>query len=341
MAMFFFTMGQGSAACYTSAISCNLKNFSKNASGRIVGILLGLFGISAAIYSAIFTYAFKKDISSYLWFASGTTLVVPLAGVIFLNNIPKEPTRYDVTTPTENLAIDLVTTPEATPQEPVIAQPEPVTQTDVNPLETLRSLDFWLAFVSLFTGIGTGLVIINNLGNITISYGGIDGSQTVFVVMINLSNSFGRAFFGWISDRYVTRISRITWLSIALLCMATAQFGFAFAEIPYFYPLVILAGIAYGAMWMVMSAFTKDRFGLKYYGINFSLIECAPTAGSFLLSTLLAAYFYQSNVDHGSKTCTGHKCYFSTFLISCVLCTLGFAVSLLLIYRTRHLYRSK
>ncbi len=46
-------------------------------------------------------------------------------------------------------------------------------------IEAITSLDFWLAFCVMFIGSGSGLVTINNLGQITQALGGGPNSQNV------------------------------------------------------------------------------------------------------------------------------------------------------------------
>ena len=55
MGLFMYIQGNGSAACYTAAISNNVPKFSGKARGTIVGVLVSMFGLTSAIFSPIYT----------------------------------------------------------------------------------------------------------------------------------------------------------------------------------------------------------------------------------------------------------------------------------------------
>jgi MFS family permease len=168
-----------------------------------------------------------------------------------------------------------------------------------------------------------------------ISRGGEDGNQVPMVIVYAFSSCFGRILFGILSDRFAHRVSRATFINIGVLLMGACQFGFSIATLPFFYPLIILTGIAYGCMMSVMSAFMSDRFGNKWYGINLSFASLASASGSYLLGTLLASNIYQSHIRGKGHLCHGQACYSLTFLITTGLCVTSFIVGLILMYRSR------
>jgi len=56
--IYLFTSGFGSSSAYYPSMGTNLKNFSKEHHGKIAGILIGMYGISAAIITQIYKLFF-------------------------------------------------------------------------------------------------------------------------------------------------------------------------------------------------------------------------------------------------------------------------------------------
>lgn len=73
---------------------------------------------------------------------------------------------------------------------------------DFTMMEALIKADLWLIFFSLMLGSGSGLTVIDNLGQMSESLG-YDDPQ-VFVSMISIFNFLGRVGGGYFSERIVT-----------------------------------------------------------------------------------------------------------------------------------------
>jgi hypothetical protein len=67
--------------------------------------------------------------------------------------------------------------------------------------QTLTSLDFWLMFASFLMGVGTGLDVMNNLGQMGVAMGYIDVS--IFVSMTSIWGFFGRIASDTISEHFI------------------------------------------------------------------------------------------------------------------------------------------
>jgi hypothetical protein len=65
--------------------------------------------------------------------------------------------------------------------------------------QTLTSLDFWLMFASFLMGVGIGLAVMNNLGQMGVAMGYVDVS--LFVSMTSIWGFFGRIASGTISEQ--------------------------------------------------------------------------------------------------------------------------------------------
>ena len=65
-------------------------------------------------------------------------------------------------------------------------------------IQALIKADFWLIFVSLLLAAGSGLTVIDNLGQIVLSLGYTDTS--IYVSMISIWNFLGRVGGGYFSE---------------------------------------------------------------------------------------------------------------------------------------------
>jgi hypothetical protein len=71
--------------------------------------------------------------------------------------------------------------------------------------EALCALDFWLLFSSFLMGVGTGLAVMNNLGQMGVAMGYSDVS--LFVSMTSIWGFFGRIASGTISEHFIKYVT--------------------------------------------------------------------------------------------------------------------------------------
>lgn len=74
---------------------------------------------------------------------------------------------------------------------------------DFTPMQVIKEVDFWLLFLVFAVGSGAGLMVINNIGSIRLTFGGTEGdvTQTSLVITLSVCNFVGRLLFGYLSDR--------------------------------------------------------------------------------------------------------------------------------------------
>lgn len=72
---------------------------------------------------------------------------------------------------------------------------------DFTLIEALKKADFWLIFFSLVLAAGSGLTVIDNMGQICLSLGYTD--TTIFVSLISIWNFLGRVGGGYFSELVV------------------------------------------------------------------------------------------------------------------------------------------
>ncbi|CAK9196801.1 unnamed protein product [Sphagnum troendelagicum] len=220
--------------------------------------------------------------------------------------------------------------------------------------------DFWLLFFGLLCGAGSGLMVIDNLGQISQSLG--YANAHIFVSMISIWNFLGRLGGG-----YVSEIIARDYVMPRPILMAVAQAGMALGHVLLaigcpgsLYIGSLLVGFGYGSHWSVIPATASELFGLKNFGILYNVLCVSNPAGSLIFSGLVAGTLYdrEAQKQRGLKTlatsfiasdqlaiesdevllCKGAICFRETLFIMTGVCIIGIVLNLVLVARTRRVY---
>ncbi|KAL7135936.1 hypothetical protein ABFS83_11G131900 [Erythranthe nasuta] len=226
--------------------------------------------------------------------------------------------------------------------------------------EALIKADFWLIFVSLLLGSGSGLTVIDNLGQMSQSLG-YDNTH-VFVSMISIWNFLGRVGGGYFSEKIVRDYAypRPVAMAGAQVIMAFGHFFFAMGWPGAMYLGTLLVGLGYGSHWAIVPAAASELFGLKKFGALYNFLTLANPAGSLIFSGLIASSIYDREAEkqaHGRigdrngissfsrflvaddpLKCDGAICFFLTSMIMSGLCIIAVVLSMILVYRTKPVY---
>lgn len=232
---------------------------------------------------------------------------------------------------------------------------------DFTLMQALIKADLWIIFFSLLLGSGSGLTVIDNLGQMSQSLG-YDNTH-VFVSMISIWNFLGRIGGGYFSEIIVRDYAypRHAAMAVAQVIMAFGHFFFAMGWPGAMYIGTLLVGLGYGAHWAIVPAAASELFGLKNFGALYNFLTVANPAGSLVFSGIIASSIYDSEAAkqaqerHPSQwngasilssflaveeplKCEGAICFFLTSLILCGLCFIAACLSMILVYRTKAVY---
>ncbi|GFP94041.1 hypothetical protein PHJA_001548500 [Phtheirospermum japonicum] len=219
---------------------------------------------------------------------------------------------------------------------------------DFTLMEALIKADFWLIFVSLLLGSGSGLTVIDNLGQMSQSLG--YANTHVFVSMISIWNFLGRVGGGYFSEKIVRDYAypRPVAMAAAQVIMAIGHFFFAMGWPGAMYLGTLLVGLGYGAHWAIVPATASELFGLKKFGALYNFLTLANPAGSLVFSGLIASSIYdreaekQAHAHHSlgdnPLKCEGAICFFLTSMIMSGFCIIAVVLSMILVYRTKPVY---
>ncbi|XP_057983645.1 protein NUCLEAR FUSION DEFECTIVE 4-like [Malania oleifera] len=232
---------------------------------------------------------------------------------------------------------------------------------DFTLMQALIKADFWLIFFSLLLGSGSGLTVIDNLGQMSQSLG-YDNTH-IFVSMISIWNFLGRIGGGYFSEVIVRDYAypRPVAMAVAQVIMAVGHVFFAMGWPGAMHIGTLLIGLGYGAHWAIVPAAASELFGLKKFGALYNFLTLANPAGSLVFSGLLASSIYDheaekqarqhhhphqnlSSVFSGmlsvekSLKCEGSVCFFLTSMIMSGLCIVAVVLSMILVHRTKIVY---
>ncbi|XVE67682.1 hypothetical protein DITRI_Ditri09bG0008000 [Diplodiscus trichospermus] len=232
---------------------------------------------------------------------------------------------------------------------------------DFTLMQALIKADFWLIFFSLLLGSGSGLTVIDNLGQMSQSLG-YDNTH-IFVSMISIWNFLGRVGGGYFSEIIVRdhAYPRPVAIAVAQLVMAFGHVFFAMGWTGAMYIGTLLIGLGYGAHWAIVPAAASELFGLKKFGALYNFLTLANPAGSLVFSGVIASSIYDREAEKQAQQhhiqplisgsilsgmfaqdeplkCEGSVCFFLTSMIMSGFCVIAAVLSMILVYRTRTVY---
>lgn len=279
-------------------------------------------------------------------------LASPLSVPVYLwiqNLIRSDHKTLDVEATTEPLLIQqeehiietVTVTEELKEPYTVVEKMQPLIGEEHTIFEALKTVDFWILFVSFLCGVGTGLAVQNNMGQMGLALGYADVS--IFVSLTSIWGFFGRIGSGSISEYFIKKAGtpRPIWNAASQVLMAIGYLLMAIAVPGSLYIGSIVVGICYGVRLAVTVPTASELFGLKCYGLIYNILILNLPLGSFLFSGLLAGFLYDAEATAtagGGNTCIGAHCYRLVFIVMALACVVGFALDVWLAIRTKNLY---
>ena len=211
----------------------------------------------------------------------------------------------------------------------------------MNLLQAMSTLNFWLLFIAMVCGMGSGVAVINNLSQIGQSLNYTPMETKNLVSLWSLWNFLGRIGAGYLSDYLLhTRgWARPLLMAITLAIMSVGHIVVASGIPGTLYVGSILVGICYGSQWSLMPTITSEIFGVRHMGTIFNTIGIASPVGSYIFSVRVFGYIYDKEASGEYDTCSGTHCFMLSFLIMASVAFLGFLVAILLLFRTMRFYQ--
>ncbi|MGQ9677725.1 MAG: L-lactate MFS transporter [bacterium] len=285
--------GIGIGFAYVCPISAGVKWFPDKR-GLITGLAVAGFGAGALIVAPL-ARALIDSIGPFLTFRylGIVYFVLIFFGALILRNPPAGflPAGW----------------------HPPQSSAKTITRVDFSAGQMMKTVQFWLIWLTYFAGCAAGLMIIGQTSPIAQEMAGFTKETAALgVSVLAIFNTIGRIFWGRISDS----IGRTKALSLMFLINAVATIGyFLIPTLPgIFWVGIALVGSSFGGYLAIYPAVTADYYGTKYSGINYGLVFTAYGTGG-LLSNIFAPRI---------KEITGN--YNLAFIVTAVLCLFAMAI---------------
>lgn len=132
--------------------------------------------------------------------------------------------------------------------------------------EMVREKNFWLLWAVYIMGATGGMMIIGTASDIAKTYQLIDPVQ--MVMFVGLANTFGRIFWGSVSDkigRYLTVVAMFTTVAIGMFLLASNQTIGALAGVVG----TLCVALSFGGFLGAFPGITAENWGVKNAGSNY------------------------------------------------------------------------
>lgn len=254
--------GFGVGICYNVILATVIGHFPDRV-GLASGLMLMSFGLGSLILGSVAT----SLIVSFGWRVAFLALALGFALVVLLGSF-------------------IVTAPAA--------ETSKKSSTGAAPLDMVRRLEYLKFFFWCTLMNSAGLLILGHAATCALDLNATLRMAGLSAGIISIFNGASRLMYGQIYDRSGFRT--LAFVAGALYFMATL--GMAFAYLTGRLWLLFIAfgilGLAYGAGPIGASTYVKERFGMRYYGVNLGItnlnIVIASFAGPFLAGLLRARF---------------------------------------------------
>lgn len=202
-----------------------------------------------------------------------------------------------------------------------------IIQQDFTSAEMLKTPQFYIVTITFLLACMAGLMMIGFTAPIAVAKGLTPQAAATGVMIIALFNSFGRVFWGWISDK----LGRKNTLLLLLLVTACIILLVNMANGFMLLVLIAIIGFSYGGLLGVFPVLTAEYWGIKNMGSNYGIILLGFGLGA-IISSYIAGYY--KNISNIVETIDGVNKVVGTdlskmqpaFIIASAAAMLGFVL---------------
>jgi OFA family oxalate/formate antiporter-like MFS transporter len=160
---------------------------------------------------------------------------------------------------------------------------------DYTTAEMIKRASFWMFFLFTISVAAVGSTVISFARDLALSIGASVSLATTLVGILSVCNGLGRIFCGLLFDYWGRRRTMLFTSCLAILALAVTLVTVLIGSLPLGVAGLCLIGIAYGCSPTISSAFVSTFYGMKYFGMNFSIANTMLVPASFIatLSSVL------------------------------------------------------
>ncbi|UCH07977.1 MAG: OFA family MFS transporter [Deltaproteobacteria bacterium] len=293
--------GTGIGFGYAAATPPALKWFPPAKTGLIAGLVVSGFGLASVYIAPLAQYLLGIWGLQHAMLFFGIAFLVVVCGLALL--LVNPPAGY---------------VPEGSGANTTQMDASGSAKVDAMPSDMMKTRAFYTIWFIYFIGAGAGLMVIGSVAGMAKKSMG----ELAFLVVAILAvgNAAGRIIAGILSDKIGRNATLMIMLSFQTILMLIA-IPVVGAERSSAVLLILLAtfiGFNYGTNLSLFPSLTKDKWGLKNFGINYGMVFTAWGVGGFVMGRLS-----QMLVAH-----TGT--YTSSFLTAAALLIVGAFLTLTL-----------
>ena len=166
-------------------------------------------------------------------------------------------------------------------------------QKDLPTAEMVRRSSFWLAFLCIVCLAAVGNTVISFAKDLALSVGAQAALATTLVGILSVCNGLGRIIFGAVFDLLGRKKTMLAANILTIFAAGVTLSAVLTNSLPFCIVGLCLTGFSYGDAPTIYSAFISAFYGLKYFPLNFSVMNfnlmcaslMATVAGGLLEST--------------------------------------------------------
>jgi OFA family oxalate/formate antiporter-like MFS transporter len=289
--------GFGMGMVYTTTIAICQKWFPDKR-GFVTGVIVSALGFGGLVFTPVAEALIKRnganDVLSTFGILGIIFIIVSVVGAFFIKN-PPEGYKPEGWTPPK-------------PKDGVILQ-------NFKPMEVLKTPQFYMVTLALMcaTAAGSMMIPMAKILGLQPDSGLTKEAAVAGVMIIAGCNSFGRLFWGWVSDKLGRRYTLLLLLVITAVSIILMTFVKAYLMLF----IIAVIGFSYGGYLGVFPALSADYWGTKNAAQNYGMVLLGFGAGAVASSYIIA---------HFSAT----KEFSKAFLIAGIVSAVGFVIVLLL-----------
>ncbi|HYH02227.1 MAG TPA: OFA family MFS transporter [Bacillota bacterium] len=265
--------GFGMGMTYSTTIACCQKWFPDKR-GFITGVIVSALGFGGVVFTPFAEFLIKKygnaqpgvgELITFKWLAV-IFFVVCIIGGIFVKNPPQGYAPKGWTPPTNKKGIS---------------------RKEYTPLEALKTPQFYAITITLMLACMAGLMMIAFGKTIAGFQNQLKEIAVTGVLAVTIFNSFGRLFWGWVSDKLGRKQTiLILLISTAILVLMVKL---VVANLLLFV-LIAAIGFLYGGYLGTFPAVTADFFGSRNMGMIYGMVLLGFGIGA-VTSSYIGGYF--------------------------------------------------